>query len=355
MSFSRFLSAAAGSALWGLCTGFALLHPQPAAQALHTAFALCTGPLLPALFPFLVLSRMVFMQGSAGLLGQLFRLPARLAGVRKPCAGLPVLLGWTGGFAPAATALFTLYKQEALSPRECTGLLPLCLCIGPGFLVGAVGAALGNPLLGGLLYLAQLCACMVCALLLRVLLGSPSEGVSAAAPLPTVTLPQAIGDAVAAYGKVSGCVLFFAFLTAALQAALPEALHGLLALGMEVSAGCLYAATQPAALPLCCLAVSLLGCAGWCQLRALLPRALPLWHFLLLRPVHTACMWGFLRLFLWLLPGQLAPVYSSLSPEIALRQRASPAPLLLLFLLLCRVAALLSSTLPLKKHDSVLY
>ena len=73
------------------------------------------------------------------------------------------------------------------------------------------------------------------------------------------------------------------------------------------------------------------------------------------RPVHFACSLGFLRLFLWLLPQQLAPVYNSLAPDVALRQRTNGAPLLLLFLLLCRLATLLSAVLPLKKHDSVLY
>ena len=76
--------------------------PDACAQALREGLALCGGPLLLSLFPFLIVSTLLIQCPAADVLGLPFCPVARLIGVRAPAAGRVLLIGSLGGFAPAA-------------------------------------------------------------------------------------------------------------------------------------------------------------------------------------------------------------------------------------------------------------
>ena len=78
--------------------------PDACAQALREGLALCGGPLLLSLFPFLIVSTLLIQCPAADVLGLPFCPAARLIGVRAPAAGRVLLIGSLGGFAPAASA-----------------------------------------------------------------------------------------------------------------------------------------------------------------------------------------------------------------------------------------------------------
>ena len=78
--------------------------PDACAQALREGLALCGGPLLLSLFPFLIVSTLLIQCPAADVLGLPFCPVARLIGVRAPAAGRVLLIGSLGGFAPAASA-----------------------------------------------------------------------------------------------------------------------------------------------------------------------------------------------------------------------------------------------------------
>ena len=73
-----------------------------AAQAVREGLALCGGSVIPALFPFLVVSRLFVATGSAAALGRLLApLTRRILGVSGP-GGTAVLLGLLGGYPVGA-------------------------------------------------------------------------------------------------------------------------------------------------------------------------------------------------------------------------------------------------------------
>ena len=76
--------------------------PQRCADALHAGLVLCGGPLLVSLFPFLIVSALLMGCGAGPLLGFAFQPAARVIGVRAKAAGSVLLIGFLGGFAPAA-------------------------------------------------------------------------------------------------------------------------------------------------------------------------------------------------------------------------------------------------------------
>ena len=147
--------------------------PDACAQALREGLALCGGPLLLSLFPFLIVSTLLIQCPAADVLGLPFCPAARLIGVRSPAAGRVLLIGSLGGFAPAASAAAGAVRSGQLTAREADALLPACVCSGPSFVILAVGQSmLGSAELGVLLFLAQVAAGYLSAALLARLGGT---------------------------------------------------------------------------------------------------------------------------------------------------------------------------------------
>ena len=156
------LGAAIGTA------GLVFAAPQCCARALQQGLALCGGPLLVSLFPFLIVSALLMRCGAGQALGFVFRPVARLIGVRSPAAGGVLLIGFLGGFAPAAAAVAEAVRSRELTPHEASALLPACICSGPSFVILTAGEQLlGSRVLGIRLFAAQVLAGYLTAALLN--------------------------------------------------------------------------------------------------------------------------------------------------------------------------------------------
>lgn len=355
MSYRRKLTRLGINLLLILSLFFVFGNSDSAKASIQNALSLCLGPLLAALFPFLVLSNLLFVCDAHQLLGRLCSLPAKWMGVREPGAGSAILMGCTGGFAPACVTLRRLYENKELSAQQCTALLPVCLSIGPAFVVLTVGGFFRSQVLGWILYLAQITACLVCGLFRRFIAADPAPPVDAPkkGSISTVSFSFSLSDAALSYVKLSGCILFFSFVSDALKAFLPKALHTPVSLCMEVSAGCAYAAQQtPYGLYLCSIVLSLLGICAWIQIRSVLPQEISLRSFLMLRPLHALVSVIVVHFLVQHLPAEA--VYSSIAPDIFLRQRGSVLTAFLLFLLFCRLASCLADIIDWNSQKSLL-
>lgn len=83
------------------------------------------------------------------------------------CAARVLLVGFLGGFAPAANASAEAVRSGQMTPEEADRLLPACVCSGPSFVILTVGQTLlGSTEVGVLLFLAQITANYLCAALL---------------------------------------------------------------------------------------------------------------------------------------------------------------------------------------------
>lgn len=141
--------------------------PEACAQALREGLTLCSGPLLLSLYPFLVVSALLIQCPLGDVLALPFRSVAWLVGVYAPCAARVLLVGFLGGFAPAANASAEAVRSGQMTPEEADRLLPACVCSGPSFVILTVGQTLlGSTEVGVLLFLAQITANYLCAALL---------------------------------------------------------------------------------------------------------------------------------------------------------------------------------------------
>lgn len=203
MNFSRGKHAAAqwlGTFALLFAAACVVLRPAVAAGGVLRGLGLCYETVIPALFPFMVLSRLLLESSAAKWFGLLLRPYTRLLGLRGKKAPAALLCGLLGGFACGAQAVDALYREGELGRGEAARLLVCTIGSGPGFIVGGVGALmLGRAGAGRLLLAAQVGASLLC--------GCIAAGVAAARRLRNSGLRRA---AVACAAAVSGTAVLTA-------------------------------------------------------------------------------------------------------------------------------------------------
>lgn len=322
--------------------------PGSCADALAAGLALCGGPLLLSLFPFLIVSTLLARSGGGELLGALLRPAARLAGVRADSAGGVLLLGLAGGFAPAANAAAQAVRAGRLTPAEAARLLPACICSGPSFVILTVGRGmLGSAGAGMRLFAAQaLAGLLSAAVLARFTPQRPGSGTPPAPPaaLPPLRLDAVIADAALTYCRLCGFILYFRLLAGGLGAVSPRlALPA--AMALEVCSGCDLAARAGRWAPwLCCAAVSWQGASALLQVRAICPPEVSCRPLMAARLLHLPLSLGLFRLLL-ALPGGAAPAAAVLHTAPVLLRRVPPDCAVLAFLGCCFIVCQLNRAL----------
>lgn len=334
-----------GFLLLGLATAVLLFAaPQTCAAALQQGLALCGGPLLVSLFPFLVVSALVMRSGAAGVLGVVFWPVVRLIGLRNAHAGGVLLIGFLGGFAPAAAAAAEAVRTGEMTPEEAAALLPACICSGPSFVILTVGEQmLGSRTAGICLFAAQVLAGYLTAALLHRLAGirrpgrQSTEASSTAQPQPEPpALDVILAQAAVTYLKLCGFVLYFRLLAAGCGLLLPAALAPFPAMLLEVCSGCDYAArTGLWASGLCCAALSVQGASVLLQVRTICPREISFRPLLWGRLVHLPLSLG---LFYLGLPEDAVETFNTLCERVIPMQRVPTDCALLVFAVCCLAA-----------------
>lgn len=364
--------AAAGRAAYGVLAlgllALLLARPGESIRGIEEGLRCCAGQIIPALFPFFVVTNLIASGPAARLLGRVLRPVARLLGFEGDGAATALLLSWLGGFAVAAGCIGQLYRARQLTKPEAECLLASAVGSGPAFVINTVGLLmLGSHQAGMLLLGALLLANLCCGLLLRPALrrqrggnparagadagrksgfvarGKAAEQAETEAPPPPAArqtgLVAAVGQAVDSTLTVCGFVLFFRFLCVVLAGLLPQGGPAAFAVSalLEVTSGCAAAAALGAGrMYACCAALSLQSLSVLLQVRALLPAELSMRPLLRCRVVHLPLSLLFLRLGLRLWPDASAAL-STLAPRVLARSRMPLDAALLLFFLCCAV------------------
>lgn len=122
-------------------------------KAVQNGLTLCFDVIIPAMFPFFILSNLTISLGLSHLLGKLcapFMKP--LFGLSGACA-TPLLLGLIGGYPVGAKTTVSLYQSKQCTKKEANCLLAFSNNAGPAFLLGVVATGMYNSaLVGGILY-----------------------------------------------------------------------------------------------------------------------------------------------------------------------------------------------------------
>ncbi|MBC5582185.1 hypothetical protein H8S23_11770 [Anaerofilum sp. BX8] len=355
-------SPVCAAALLG-CAVLILLRPDAAAAGVKEGLTRCYNSLIPALFPFLVLTRLILDSGAARLLGAPFAPYCRLLGIRSREAGAALAMGLLGGFAAAGCSIDALYRRGEITARQAEVLLCAAAGEGPAFVISAVGYAMLGSLRQGT---ALLCSLMLASLIsaplaARLLTGRTGAlPPSTAAPAEAARQPDAAGLLVSAVSaavetmlRICGFVLLFGLLCSLL---IPQGAPGwaaaLAGALLEVSAGC-RAASLLEGLPsllFCALSLSALGLSAFAQLRALLSPEIRVLPLACSRLLHFPLTCLLLQLFLRFLPGEETTAAAAAAVErLILPFRLPREASFFLFLLLAVFCSELVTRTPLRR------
>lgn len=197
-----------------------LLNSATAADAVREGLRICGVAVIPALFPFFVLTNYFLSLRPA-------RPSSRLAEkLMSVCFGLhgncmtPLLLSFVGGYPIGVSCTVRMYEDGALSKREAEHLLLFCNNSGPAFFFGVIGGTvLHSVRTGALLYLSHILAALCCGALLRV---PEKERLTIRRVVPKQTQQRGFLDAISASCasvlQISGLILFFSVVLALLEA-----------------------------------------------------------------------------------------------------------------------------------------
>ena len=259
-----------------VCFGAALLlYPEAIAGGISRGLSICASVIIPSLFPFLVLGSFLSRSGVAAAVGN------RLERVTRPLFGLPgccaagILISCIGGYPAGATVISELIRAGQITRDEGERMLRFCVCGGPGFIIGTVGAGLmGSTALGVMLFVAHITAAVMLGIL-----GAPKtarrKALTPTARRPRVSAVSAFVDSVtSACGtllSMCGFILLFSGLISLLDTLIPanRIAAALLSCLLEVSCGCVAAAKLASLAPFILgVAIGFGGVSVHCQLAA---------------------------------------------------------------------------------------
>lgn len=145
-----------------------LADSAPLRAAAVEALSLCARSVIPALFPFLVVSSMLVRLGfsnwitpwCSGLMTSLFRLPG--------CAGSALILGLIAGYPVGARTAAELYQTRMLTRNEAQRLTAFCNNSNPVFLISVLGCGVfQSARVGVWLWLIHVASALLTGLLIR--------------------------------------------------------------------------------------------------------------------------------------------------------------------------------------------
>ncbi len=261
----------------GLSLGFLMLllmlsRPDNVAQSFGETLHYLTDSVLPAIFPFMVMSSFLTFGTTARVLGLVFvpftRYILKIADKR---AGVVVFLSLAGGFVAGASAAARLIKQEVLSREECRRLLPMIFIPSLPFSILVAGGVFFNSYeIGLMLASANILAALITASLMSI--GAKAEKRRTNFIYEKVSLSHHLVEAVKNSSLntlyISGFILFFGTLTGVVAPVLPDTPASLFAMVFEFSTA-LPAASQGGIYAVG-LTLALLGISSFCQVYIIL-------------------------------------------------------------------------------------
>ncbi len=194
--------------------GLFLAARETVLQSVKASLLSCASFVVPAIFPFLVLSYVFTETPCALLFGRLLHAPCRRIFKLSPCGVSALLLGLVSGFPVGAKCAADLCAAGKIGRDECARLSAFATCPSPAFVIGVVGGTLyrsipfGVVLYGVIVLLSLACGAVLARGAEAPALVPEESDLSPEKPF-ALLLCTAIGESAIAMVKVCAFVVFF--------------------------------------------------------------------------------------------------------------------------------------------------
>lgn len=221
-----------------------LIYPEESVQYARESLTLCADTVIPALFPFFILSGLLIYSGFCSLPATLLKPVMKpLFNVNENGSGA-FILGIISGYPLGAVTACRLYEAGYLSKYETERLLSFCNNSGPLFILGAMGICMfHSSKIGFLLYVAHLLAAVTVGIFFRFYKKNKHTAPDSQLSSPQKDLSgiysQVMESSVSTILTICGSVVFFGAVAKLVTAHLPltPVLRATLSALFEMSGG----------------------------------------------------------------------------------------------------------------------
>lgn len=199
-----------------------LLFPAPVLGATRTGVLAWADKVVPALFPFLILTSLMTYYQLPQMLGKVLNPFFRHVLKISPITFFIMFMSFIAGNPSGARVAKKYYDDGAITQKEFRGLLYYCNFASPLFIIGTIGALLyESPQVGYLLLFAHLVGSLAVFICCYPLLKTKDFNRAEAIHFPerpfSELLLEAIETAVHTLMKIGGIIVFFYIVTEALH------------------------------------------------------------------------------------------------------------------------------------------
>lgn len=234
----------------GVCL---IIHPQETANGIKNGFLLLGNNLIPALFPFMVLSSYISSSSLSEMISKLFEKAFKTIFRTSGYGIIPFLLGALGGYPVGAKTVCEFYENGKISENDAGRLFYWCINPSPAFLITAVGTfMLGNTKSGFILYFSCILSSLTIGFFCRFLSNGEINPIKSQ-PLKAKEsiFVKSVSKGSEGMLSICGWVLTFCVLASLCDALnLPYSVSYIIKSVGEVTTGCKNAVSSGLALPI---------------------------------------------------------------------------------------------------------
>ena len=274
-----------------LLFGYLIIFPNEATQPTRNALDFCAKTLIPSLFIYMVLAKIVITLPITDKLIQKFGLETFL-----------LIMGTLCGAPIGAKSALTLFENRRISKERAEFLCAFTNNASMSFVVGFVGNELfGDIKIGIKLFIFQLSASAVCAVIMKfVIFGKAKLKAPNVITATKIGLRDAVADSAMTMLNLCACVVFFIIVGTSISDILNlgNVSNAVLKSMLEFSSGCAAATkTGSFAFPIIAFALGHTGLSVVLQVRSVVANKLSIHPFLLGKLICCSLMTFFAVIF----------------------------------------------------------
>ena len=204
------------------CVSVAIVHSDVIAESAKIGLALCAASIIPAVFPFMIISDLIVAYSPLHKSGFLRRCFESLFGISA--AGITAFIsGIICGFPLGVKTAADLYLDGAISKEEAERLIGFSNNTGPAFIIAGIGASMrGSAREGALLYFSMIFSAVLVGIIFRKRL--KNNYTVEVIGKNTFSLTESIQNAASNTITVCSFIIFFSVVVGIISAAIKSTL-----------------------------------------------------------------------------------------------------------------------------------